>query len=99
MSEAFAIYPSLHDRVVFITGGASGIGAEHVTQFAAQGAKVAFVDIADAAARTLIDAIEAARHPAPLYRHCDLTDVAALQATIAEVARRLGPVTVLVNNA
>ena len=37
MSEQFAAYPSLRDRVVFITGGASGIGAEHVTQFAAQG--------------------------------------------------------------
>ena len=50
MSGTFAVYPSLRDRVVFITGGASGIGAEHVTQFAAQGAKVAFVDIADDAA-------------------------------------------------
>ncbi len=99
MSGEAAIYPSLRDRVVFITGGASGIGAEHVTQFAAQGAKVAFVDIADDAAQALIARIEAARHPAPLYRHCDLKDVAALQATIAEVGRRLGPVTVLVNNA
>jgi NAD(P)-dependent dehydrogenase (short-subunit alcohol dehydrogenase family) len=52
MSDAFAIYPSLRDRVVFVTGGASGIGAEHVTQFAAQGAKVAFVDIADGAPGT-----------------------------------------------
>jgi NAD(P)-dependent dehydrogenase (short-subunit alcohol dehydrogenase family) len=99
MSGAFAIYPSLRDRVVFITGGASGIGAEHVTQFAAQGAKVAFVDIADDAAQALLDRIEAAGHPVPLYRRCDLKDVAALQATIAEVAQRLGPITVLVNNA
>ena len=99
MSEQFAIYPSLRDRVVFITGGASGIGAEHVTQFAAQGAKVAFVDIADDAAHALIGRIEAAGHSAPLYQHCDLKDIAALQATIAEVGRRLGPITVLVNNA
>jgi len=99
MSGNFAIYPSLRDRVVFITGGASGIGAEHVAQFAAQGAKVAFVDIVDAAAQALIGRIEAAGHPAPLYRHCDLKDIAALQATIAEVGRLLGPVTVLVNNA
>jgi NAD(P)-dependent dehydrogenase (short-subunit alcohol dehydrogenase family) len=99
MSGESAVYPSLRDRVVFITGGASGIGAEHVTQFAAQGAKVAFVDITDDAAQALIDKIEASGHPAPLYRHCDLKDVAALQATIAEVGRRLGPVTVLVNNA
>jgi D-xylose 1-dehydrogenase len=99
MSGNFAIYPSLRDRVVFITGGASGIGAEHVAQFAAQGAKVAFVDIVDAAAQALIGRIEAAGHPAPLYRHCDLKDIAALQATIADVGRLLGPVTVLVNNA
>jgi D-xylose 1-dehydrogenase len=99
MSEGFAVYPSLRDRVVFITGGASGIGAEHVRQFAAQGAKVAFVDIADDAAQALIGEIEAAGHPGPLYQHCDLKDIAALQATIAEVGRRLGPITVLVNNA
>ena len=99
MSEGFAIYPSLRDRVVFITGGASGIGAEHVAQFAAQGAKVAFVDIADDAAQALIGKIETAGYPVPFYRHCDLKDIAALQAVIAEVGRHLGPITVLVNNA
>jgi NAD(P)-dependent dehydrogenase (short-subunit alcohol dehydrogenase family) len=99
MSGEFAIYPSLRDRVVFITGGASGFGAEHVTQFAAQGAKVAFVDIADDAAHALIGRIEAAGHSAPLYQRCDLKDIAALQTAIADVARRLGPITVLVNNA
>jgi NAD(P)-dependent dehydrogenase (short-subunit alcohol dehydrogenase family) len=53
MSEAFAIYPSLRDRAVLITGGASGIGAAHVAHFAAQGARVAFLDIADDAAVAL----------------------------------------------
>ena len=99
MSGAFATYPSLRDRVVFVTGGASGIGAEEVTQFAAQGAKVAFVDIADDAAAALIDTLKSAGHPAPFYQHCDLKDIAALQSAIAEVGRRLGPITVLVNNA
>lgn len=99
MNGVFAVYPSLRDRVVFITGGASGIGAEHVAQFAAQGSKVAFVDIADDAARALIRRIEAAGHPAPAYRHCDLKDIGALQAVIAEVGSTLGPITVLVNNA
>jgi len=99
MSGEFAIYPSLRDRVVFITGGASGIGAEHVAQFAAQGARVAFVDIADDAALALVGKVEAAGHPTPLYRHCDLKDIGALQAAIANVRRALGPVTVLVNNA
>ena len=90
MSGEFAIYPSLRDRVVFVTGGASGIGAEHVAQFAAQGAKVAFVDIADDAAQALVGRIEAAGHPTPLYRHCDLKDIAALQTVIADVRRTQG---------
>ena len=51
----FARYPSLRDRTVFITGGASGIGASMVEQFAAQGAKVGFVDLADEAASALCD--------------------------------------------
>jgi NAD(P)-dependent dehydrogenase (short-subunit alcohol dehydrogenase family) len=91
----FAIYPSLRGRTVFITGGASGIGAEHVTQFVAQGAKVAFVDIADDAARALVDRLEGK----PFYQRCDLRDIEALRAAVAEAARRLGPITVLVNNA
>ncbi|HJV95763.1 MAG TPA: SDR family NAD(P)-dependent oxidoreductase, partial [Albitalea sp.] len=44
-----AMYPSLRGRCVFVTGGGSGIGAAIVTAFAAQGARVAFVDIAEAA--------------------------------------------------
>ena len=57
MTGESAIYPSLRDRVVFVTGGASGIGAEEVTQFARQGARVAFVDIADDAAAALCGAL------------------------------------------
>ena len=93
MTDAFAIYPSLKDRVVFLTGGASGIGAEEVTQFARQGAKVAFVDIDDGAAASLVDALKAAGHPAPFYQHCDLHDIAALRASIAEAAKRLEDLT------
>src|SRR4051794_9517626 len=99
MSGQFAVYLSLRDRVVFITGGASGIGAEHVTEFAAQGARVAFVDIADDAADELIGRLEAAGHAAPFYQHCDLKDIDALRASVAEAGRRLGAITVLVNNA
>jgi NAD(P)-dependent dehydrogenase (short-subunit alcohol dehydrogenase family) len=96
---AFARYPSLQDRVVLITGGASGIGAEHVAQFARQGARVAFLDLADAEAGSLVDSLRAEGLDAPLYLHCDLTDVAALKTCIETVAARLGPVSVLVNNA
>jgi len=94
-----AIYPSLRDRVVFVTGGASGIGAAEVSAFARQGARVAFVDIADEAARALCASLRDEGHPEPFFQHCDLTDIAALQAAIAAVAARLGPIAVLVNNA
>jgi NAD(P)-dependent dehydrogenase (short-subunit alcohol dehydrogenase family) len=99
MTGVFAVYPSLRDRVVLVTGGASGIGAEEVTQFARQGAKVVFLDIADDAATRLIEALQRQGLPAPLYLPCDLRDIAALQAAIEEAGRRLGPITVLVNNA
>ena len=95
----FAIYPSLRDRVVFVTGGGGGIGASEVLHFAEQGAKVAFIDIDDAAAATVIAAARAAGHPEPFYQHCDIRDIPALQTAIRVAGERLGPITVLVNNA
>ncbi len=92
-------YPSLCDRVVFVTGGASGIGAAEVMHFAQQGARVAFVDIADDVAEKLTATLRDAGQPVPFYQHCDLKDIGALRAAIAEVGRRLGNITVLVNNA
>jgi NAD(P)-dependent dehydrogenase (short-subunit alcohol dehydrogenase family) len=99
MSRGFAVYPSLRDRVVFITGGATGIGAQEVTEFARQGARVAFVDINDDAAQALVETLRAEGVAAPLYRHCDLKDIASLQSATAAAAQALGPITVLVNNA
>ena len=96
---SFATYPSLLERTVFVTGGATGIGAAHVAHFAAQGAKVAFVDIQEAPARALVAEIAARGQPEPLFLPCDLRDIAALQAAIHTAAERLGPVNVLVNNA
>jgi NAD(P)-dependent dehydrogenase (short-subunit alcohol dehydrogenase family) len=90
---AFATYPSLKDRVVFITGGASGIGASFVEEFHAQGCKVAFVDLADDEGRALM-----ARLRGSWFRHCDVTDAAALQGAIADAGAALGPVTILINN-
>jgi D-xylose 1-dehydrogenase len=89
----FARYPSLQDRIVLITGGASGIGAEMVAQFSAQGSRVAFLDFDDVHGKQLAELSGA------LFLHCDLRDIAALRAAVAEAAAQLGPVTVLVNNA
>ena len=67
MSEtgSYAIYPSLRDRSVFITGGGSGIGASLVRHFAAQGSKVAFVDIALEASEQVVDEVAACQGITP----------------------------------
>jgi len=95
----FAVYPSLRDRVVFVSGGSSGIGAELVRAFAAQGAKVAFCGTKAGGGDALIGEVRAAGHPAPWYGACDVRDVAAYQALLAQVATEVGTVRVLVNNA
>ena len=91
----YACYPSLRGRTVFVTGGASGIGASEVMHFAAQGAKVAFVDINDAAATAVIRSVHDARDPEPFYQHCDLKDIDSLRQAIHFAAEKFGPVTVL----
>lgn len=88
-----ATYPSLRGRSVIVTGGASGIGAELVAAFARQGARVAFLDRDAAAAQGVAEATQA------VWRHCDLTDIAATQAALGELAEEAGTFTVLVNNA
>lgn len=93
-----AIYPSLKDRLVVITGGGSGIGAALTEGFARQGARVVFLDLLDEDSRRLETSL-ARLDPAPIYHRCDLTDVAALQGCLAEIAEAHGAVEVLVNNA
>jgi NAD(P)-dependent dehydrogenase (short-subunit alcohol dehydrogenase family) len=95
----YTLYPSLRDRVVFISGGSSGIGAELVRAFASQGSKVAFCGTKPDGGKPLIDEVVAAGQAAPWYGACDVRDVAAYQALLARVAGELGPVRVLVNNA
>jgi NAD(P)-dependent dehydrogenase (short-subunit alcohol dehydrogenase family) len=94
-----ATYPSLQDRVALITGGASGIGAEMVRQFAHNGAKVAFVDIQDEPGSALMEEVGQRCAHLPRFHHCDVTDIPALRRTIAEIGQNLGPITVLINNA
>ncbi|HZC27806.1 MAG TPA: SDR family oxidoreductase [Actinopolymorphaceae bacterium] len=100
MAAGDATYPSLRDRPVFITGGASGIGAELVAQFASQGARVAFVDIDRDAGTSLVERLAAdGDGSVPHFQTCDIRDIAALQASIARAAAEVGPFEVLVNNA
>ncbi|MEZ5667370.1 MAG: SDR family NAD(P)-dependent oxidoreductase [Alphaproteobacteria bacterium] len=94
----FARYPSLAGRVVLVTGGASGIGADIVRAFAANAARVVFLDIQVEAGQALADALADAAHR-PCFRACDITDIAALQRTIETTGADLGPISVLINNA
>ena len=94
----FARYPSLADRTVLITGGATGIGATLVEEFVAQGAKVGFIDIDAKAGEALAAKLSGATH-APLFVSADLTDIPALDAAIDAVRQRFGPIAALLNNA
>lgn len=94
-----ARYPSLAGKRVLVTGGASGIGAGLVDAFVGQGARVLFCDIADDAARAVVARLGPGAAHAPLYRRCDLTDVDAVRALVAEADAALGGLDVLINNA
>jgi NAD(P)-dependent dehydrogenase (short-subunit alcohol dehydrogenase family) len=95
----YATYPSLRDRVVFVSGGSSGIGAELVRAFAGQGARVAFCGTKPDGGAALIGELASAGHPEPWYRACDVRDARAYQALLGQAASELGPIRVLVNNA
>ena len=99
MTVQTADYPSLHDKVVVVTGGATGIGEAIVRAFAQVKAKVAFLDIQDGAAKDLADRLAATCAHKPLYLRVDVTDIKALEASFEEIRQKLGPVSVLVNNA
>lgn len=93
-----AIYPSLKDRVVLITGGGSGIGEEIVRHFLQQGSRVAFIDVAVEASQILLTQLASEGYQAH-YENVDLTDIGALRAAIGRIRDKLGPIEVLVNNA
>lgn len=100
MAESgFARYPSLRDRTVVVTGGATGIGASIVTHFAEQGARVGFVDFDGDAGRSLLAGLGSGAERCR-FVEADLRDVAQLRAALTRLASELGRApTVLVNNA
>ena len=91
-------YPSLRDQAVFVTGGATGIGAAIVGAFIEQGARVAFIDVAEEASRMLAQQLADAGHAAPWWRVCDVRDIAALQTAVIDANAEIGDFAVLVNN-
>src|SRR6185503_17702878 len=93
-----AVYPSLKGRTVLVTGGGSGIGEAIVRHFAAQGAKVGFIDIMENESLALAKSLARKRQKVR-FEMADLTDVAATRKAVAAIRRALGPITILVNNA
>jgi len=90
-----ALYSSLANKTVVVTGGGSGIGAEIVTGFVRQKSRVIFVDVSTDSSLELVDRLGGAAQ----FLKCDLTDLEALKSTFAAIQTKAGPITVLVNNA
>ena len=95
---AFANYPSLQGMVVFVTGGASGIGEQIVRAFAGQGSSVGFIDLDAERGRALAGELERAGAPIR-FEVADLRDIEALKRAFGALEAALGPALVLVNNA
>jgi D-xylose 1-dehydrogenase len=93
------LYPSLADRLVFISGGSSGIGADLVRHFATQGSQVSFCGTRPDGGDALIDELVAAGRKRPIYAACDVRDAVAYQALLKRVIEQAGAIRVLVNNA
>ena len=97
MSE-IVTYPSLKDKVVLVTGGASGIGESIVKKFLEQGSKVAFIDKEESFGQDLVKKLDSYNHKA-LFKKCDLVDIPSLKNTINEIRNELGKFSIVVNNA
>jgi NAD(P)-dependent dehydrogenase (short-subunit alcohol dehydrogenase family) len=83
----------LEGKVAVITGAASGIGRQSARRFAAEGATVCVVDLADEAGEQVAAEVDG------LYLHADVTDPDDVQAMYAKAAGRYGGIDVLFNNA
>lgn len=92
-------FPEFQNASVLITGGGTGIGAALTEGFAAQGARVAFIDIAADASEELVERLAPRVSHRPTFLHADLRDVSALRKAISDASAANGPITVLVNNA
>lgn len=97
----FATYPSLGERVVVISGGASGIGASMVEGFALQGARVIFLDItADAATELIQRLTQLGPKHIPLYIQCDVTDIdGSLRPAAVRILKDFPIIDAIINNA
>jgi NAD(P)-dependent dehydrogenase (short-subunit alcohol dehydrogenase family) len=106
MQSIRPLYPAFAGQVIFVSGGASGIGEAIVEAFWEQGAQVAFCDLDEAAGHALCERLghappgrTAAPRLRPWFARCDVRDVGAYRDVLDAAAQALGPVRTLVNNA
>ena len=97
MSE-IASYPSLKDKVVLITGGASGIGETIVENFLQQGSKVVFLDKEKDLGLRLVSKLKNYNYKA-IFKECDLINIEDLKSKINQIREQVGLISILVNNA
>lgn len=97
-NHLFARHPGLAGVAVIVSGGATGIGEAIVRAYAAEGALVGFVDLAEAEGKALAGELNAAGRKVS-FRHCDITDIDAYRAAIASIEAAHGATQVLINNA
>ena len=93
-----ANYPSLKNKVVLITGGASGIGASIVENFLQQGSNVVFLDKDLELGNKLVQRLNN-YSDSILFKECDLVNITELKNKIEEIKKEIGPISILVNNA
>ena len=91
-----AVYPSLNNKVVVVTGGGSGIGESITRSFIKQGAKVAFLDFNEKDSIKLIKDLNTNNLH---FEFCDLRDIEQLKNSIKKISSKFGPIQILVNNA
>ena len=91
-----AVYPSLNNKVVLVTGGGSGIGESITRSFIKQGAKVAFLDFNEKDSIKLIKDLNTDNLH---FEFCDLRDIEQLKNSIKKISSKFGPIQILVNNA
>jgi NAD(P)-dependent dehydrogenase (short-subunit alcohol dehydrogenase family) len=92
------VYPSLNGRNVLVTGGASGIGEVLVRSFAAQAARVGFIDIDEASGKLLESELQSEGNNVK-FLPCDLKQASDLKGAVADLEKEFGPIGILVNNA
>lgn len=88
----------LDKKTAIITGGGSGIGKAIAERFAQAGAKVAILDIDEAAAEETIAGIRAADGDGVFFR-CDIGDQDEVHSAFSSVTDHFGGLDILINNA